>query len=72
MEDISIIDHYDGMDIDELEMELEDICNAIAVEQHRMNQCFYDYDIARHMENIRKLHREAVYVRKLMKELRDE
>ena len=72
MVDQSVVDRYKEMDIDELEFELVDICNAIDVEQHRMNQCFYDYDIAKHMENIKHLKEEAAYVRKLMRELMDE
>lgn len=67
MVDQKIIDHYADMDIDELEMELEDIENAIENEKGwlRVNKEMEAVVAA----NIMKLRKEAAYVRKLIKEL---
>ena len=66
MKDQRIVDHYDGMDIDELEFALEDIERAIRNEKSWLDDAFVG-QLA--MENITKLREEAAYVRKLIKEL---
>ena len=70
MKDLSIVDHYSEMDIDELEMELVDINRAIKYEEYRAGR--YYSDVAIYFQNIKKLREEAAYVRKLIKELMNE
>lgn len=69
MEDLSIVDHYAEMDIDELEMELEDLNIAIENEKSWLSDAApYDMKIVA-AENVRKLCVERAYVRKLIREL---
>lgn len=68
MKDLSIVDHYDGMDIDELEMELEDLNHAIENEQSWLT-CLVGGALEVAKENVRKLKEERAYVRKLIREL---
>ena len=69
MVDQSVVDHYEEMDIDEMELELEDIYRAIECEKYRANHAYSDAEITMHLYNIQKLKEEAAYVRKLIKEL---
>lgn len=69
MKDLSIVDHYDGMDIDELEFELEDLDRAIENEKSWLTVCDSPEAKAVVMEKVRKLKEERAYVRKLIKEL---
>lgn len=69
MVDQSVVDHYEEMDIDEMEMELEDIFRTIKDEEYRAEHAYSDSDIAMHVHNIRKLKEEGDYVIKLLKEL---
>jgi len=72
MKDLSIVDHYDGMDIDELEFELEDLNNVIHREKDRLSHTCSPVRIEKHFDAIYKLEAEADYVRKRIKELMDE
>lgn len=68
MKDLSIVDHYAEMDIDELEFALEDLNNAIENEMSWATCLTHEaLDVVR--ENVRKLKEERAYVRKLIKEL---
>lgn len=69
MKDLSVIDHYSEMDIDELEFALEDIDNAIENEKSWLSTCLTPEAMDLVKENIRKLKEERAYVRKLIKEL---
>lgn len=69
MKDLSIVDHYDGMDIDELEFELEDLNRAIENEMSWLTDAFGLETKQVAKENIRKLKEERAYVRKLIREL---
>lgn len=69
MKDLSIVDHYSEMDIDELEFALEDLNNAISCEEYCLRCMNTDAGKERHLKTISKLKEEAAYVRKLKKEL---
>lgn len=69
MKDLSIVDHYAEMDIDELEFALEDLNNAIENEKSWLSDAFGEEAKQVVKENIKKLRTEAAYVRKLIREL---
>lgn len=69
MKDLSIVDHYSEMDIDELEFELEDLNKAIENERIWLHACMTYEEMDMRNENIRKLTEEKLYVLKLIKEL---
>ena len=69
MKDLSIVDHYDGMDIDELEFSLEDIERAIENEMFWLADAHSTEIRELAKQNITKLREEAAYVSKLIREL---
>lgn len=69
MKDLSIVDHYAEMDIDELEMELEDIDRAIENELFWLADAYSLEMRQLAKENITKLKQERAYVCKLIREL---
>ena len=63
-------ERYADMDIDELEMELEDLNNAIENEKSWLTLASRTIEFKKVIsENVKKLQNEAAYVRKLIKEL---
>lgn len=68
MKDLSIVDHYAEMDIDELEFALEDLNHAIENEMSWLS-CLLGGALEVAKENVRKLKEERAYVRKLIREL---
>lgn len=69
MKDLSIVDHYSEMDIDELEFALEDLDNAIENEKSWLPTCLTPESAEFVKSHIKKLQEERAYVRKLIKEL---
>ena len=61
-------DRYEGMDLDELEMELGDLNYAIAREMRRIEEEHRPGSDELHLENIKLLKEERTYVRKLVME----
>lgn len=69
MKDLSIVDNYAEMDIDELEFALEDLNRAIENEKSWLPTCLTPEAMDLVKSNIKKLKEERAYVRKLIKEL---
>lgn len=66
---VTIVRCYEGMDIDELDCEIQDLYNAIEDEKALCNLASTDEDLIAHMNNMQTLRAEIAYIRSLQKEL---